>query len=188
MSGVGDLVNLRAAVVTRLRAKIPGLRSIEPHGGTFDDGEVKKFATLAPAIRVACMGFDRVERHSSGMLRLPVHFAAVVVAKDAMQEGDKVGRDTAALLIANAVALAVAGHRFGLEGVFQPENLRGANEYSDASQNAGVALWQVTWTSPVLLGESLDEALGALTQLFVNGALFADPLPIGGDPLAGGAP
>lgn len=188
MSGVGDLSNLRDAVVARLCAKIPGLRSIEPHGGTFDEAEVKKFATLAPAIRVACMGFDQVSRHSSGMLRLPVNFAAVVVTKDAMQGGDKLGRDTQALLIANAVALAVAGHRFGMEGVFQPENLRGANEYSNASQNAGVALWQVTWTSPVLLGETIDEALGALAQLFVNGALVADPQPIGGDPLAGGAP
>lgn len=188
MSGVGNLSNLRDAVVARLRDKIPGVRSIEPHGGTFDEGEVKKFATLAPAIRVACMGFDQVSRHSNGMLRLPVNFAAVVITKDAIQDADKVGRDTAALLIGNAVALAVYGHRFGFEGVFQPENLRGANEYSNASQNAGVALWQVTWTSPVLLGETVDEALGALAQLFVNGALFADPQPVGGDPFAGGAP
>jgi hypothetical protein len=192
MSGAQNLSLLRDAVVTSLRAKIPGVKSIEPHGGTFDEAEIKRFAFVASAIRVAVMGFDTAGRHATGQLRLPVHFSAVVVTRDATPDGVKVDRDVSALLIANAVALAVAGNRFGLEGVFQPENLRGANEYSAVVQGAGLAMWQVTWTTPVLLGETIDEAIGALTQLFVNGVLFADPAPTAADPLrdppAGGAP
>ncbi|MBY6244142.1 hypothetical protein, partial [Methylosinus sp. Sm6] len=105
--------------------------------------------------------------------------------RDAVADGEKIGRDTQALMIANAVALAVAGNRFGLEGVFQPENLRGANEYSGAVQGMGLALWQVSWTSPVLLGESAEAAIAALAELYVNGVLFADPRPTGADPSEG---
>lgn len=183
MSGVENLPALRAAVVARLREKIPGVTSIEPHGGTFDETELRKFALLAPAIRVACMGFDSVERHATGMLRLPVHFAAVVITRDRPDTD----RDTQAMLIANAVTLAVYGHRFGLEGVYQPEGLRGANEYSATLQSAGVAMWQVVWTSPVLIGESIEQAIHALSQIIINGVVFADPLPTGADP-SDGAP
>ncbi|MBY6244130.1 DUF1834 family protein, partial [Methylosinus sp. Sm6] len=105
MSGAQNLSVLRDAVVAALRAKIPGVRSIEPHGGAFDEAELKKFATSAPAIRVALLGFDQVARHSTGQLRLPVHLAAVVITRDAVADGEKIGRDTQALMIANAVAL-----------------------------------------------------------------------------------
>lgn len=181
MSGVANLPALRDAVVADLRAKIPSL-SIEPHGGSFDEKEIQTFATKAPAIRVALLGFDQVSRHASGQVWLPVNFAAAIVTKDQIEEGAKVSRDTAALMISNAVALAVAGNRFGLSGVKQPENLRGGNLYSGTVLAMGLALWQVTWTSPVLLGESVDEALAALTQLIVNGVVFADPQPTGATP------
>ncbi|HEY8136261.1 MAG TPA: hypothetical protein VIF61_00375 [Methylocystis sp.] len=181
MTALSNLPALRDAVVASLRAKIPSV-SIEPHGGSFDEKEIQAFATKAPAIRIALLGFDQVSRHASGQVWLPVNFAAAIVTKDQLDDGAKVTRDTAALLISNAVALAVAGNRFGLSGVKQPENLRGGNLYSGDVLKMGVALWQVTWTSPVLLGESVDEALAAMTQLIVNGIVFADPQPTGATP------
>lgn len=179
-----DLSLLRDAVVATLRTKIPGVKSIEAHGGTFDEKEIKRYATLAPAIRVAVTGVGQVARHATGQLKIPVHFAAVVITKDAASEGSgKVSRDVTALLLSNAVALAVYGNRFGLEGVYQPEDVRGRNEYSGLLDTTGVALWQVTWTTPALVGESVDEAIAALAELWVNQVLIADPEPTGADPL-----
>lgn len=181
MTAVANLAALREAVVASLREKIPAV-PIEPHGGTFDDREIQTFATKAPAIRVALLGFDAAARHASGQVWLPVNFGAAIVTRDQVEEGAKVSRDVGAMMIANAVGLAIVGNRFGLSGVKQPENMRGSNLYSGDVLKMGVALWQVTWTSPVLLGESVDEALAAMTQLIVNGVVFADPQPTGATP------
>jgi phage gp37-like protein len=186
MSGpVENLLTLRDAIVARLVEKLPAVPSIEPHGGSFDEKEIKRFAVTTPAIRVALMGFGKVERHASGSFVLPAQFAVVIVARDKMAADDsgKLSRDALALLVANAVTLAVAGHRFGLQGVLAPENLRGENLYSGAIDTTGLALWQVAWTTPVLLGESVDETLAQLSKLIINGVVFADPDPTGADPM-----
>jgi len=178
MSGLSDLPALRDAVVASLKEKLAAFADrIEPHGGTFDEKEIRTFATKAPTIRVALLGFDAVTRHASGQVWLPVNFGVAIVTKDQIEEGAKVSRDVSAMMIANAVGLAVVANRFGLSGVKQPENVRAQNLYSGDALQMGIALWQVTWTSNVLLGESVDEALAAMTQLIVNGVLFADPLP-----------
>lgn len=183
MTDLSNLPALRDAVVASLQAKLPTFADrIEAHGGSFDEKEIQTFATKAPAIRVALLGFEAASRHPSGKVWLPVNFTAAIVTKDALDAGGKVPRDVAAMMIANAVGLAVVGNRFGLSGVEQPENVRGGNLYSGTVLTMGLALWQVTWTSKVLLGDSVDEALAAMTQIIVNGVVMADPLPTGAAP------
>ncbi len=197
---MNDLLSLRDAVVASLKAKLPAGLSIETHGGTFDLAEVKRFATLAPAVRVAIVGAGRASRHSDGRWKVPVRFAAVVVTRDTA-DATKVRRDAAALLLASAIELAIASNRFGLEGVFQPEDVEARSEYSGPLDTLGVALWQVTWTSAALIGEPNDPpdvAIAALTQGLVEGVptwnapatgappasgfTGADPLNTGDDP------
>ena len=113
------LFDLREAVVASLKNLISGV-DIASHGGTFDLKELKRFATLAPAIRIAIVGAGAGSRFSDGRWKVPVRFAAVVVTKDSAAAGVKIPRDTAALLLSTAVELAVASNRFGVEGVFQP--------------------------------------------------------------------
>ncbi len=164
-----NLAALRDAVVAELRRLIPGVKSIEPHGGSFDEKELQKFALLAPAIRVAMVGIGQVRRHNDGMIVLPVNFAAMCVARDGVgPDGKLVERDVQAMMLANAVTLAVYGNRFDLDLVYQPENVTGRNEYSGSVQGAGLTLWQVAWTSPVCMGESADDAIAALSRLIVN--------------------
>lgn len=163
---VQDLSHLRDRVVAELRAALPGVKSIEPHGGTFDEKEIGRHATQAPAIRVAIMGCGRCQRHNDGMVLLPVNLSAMVVTRDTVEAGRKVDRDTQAMLVANAVALFLYGdrNRFDLELVYAPENVTVRNEYSGAVLGAGLALWQVTWTSSVCLGASIDDAIAALVS------------------------
>ena len=118
-------------------------------------------------------------------MRVPINFTAVCIARDGIKDEKAVRRDEQALYLANAVNLAVFGNRFGLDGVFRPEELASRNLYSGTSFGYGLALFEVTWTSPVLLGKSVDEALAALAKMVVNGVVFADPEPIAGaTPLA----
>ncbi|MGD0564542.1 MAG: hypothetical protein ABSA66_15805 [Roseiarcus sp.] len=177
---MNDLLSLRDAVVVSLKAKLPEGLSIETHGGTFDLAEVKRFATLAPAVRVAIVGAGRASRYADGRWKVPVRFAAVVFTRDTA-DTTKVRRDAAALLLASAIELAVASNRFGLEGVFQPEDVEARSEYSGPLDTLGVALWQVTWTSAALIGapnDPPDTAIAALTQGLVEGvATWNAPTP-----------
>ena len=180
-----SLSNVRAAVLASLRALIPGV-DIETHGGTFDEAQIKIFASKAPAIRVAILGVGQVRLYGDGEVRVPINFTAVCVARDGMSDGKPVLRDEQALYLANAVVLAMQGNRFGLDGVFRPEELSARNLYSGTGFGTGLALFEVTWTSPVLLGSSVETALAALAQMIVNGVVFADPQSVAGaDPLAG---
>ena len=120
---MNDLLALRAAVIASLQAKLGSKVDVDSHGGVYDLAEVKKFATKAPAVRVAIVGAGRASRFADGRLRVPVRFAAVVFTRDAAPGGDKIPRDTAALLLATAVELAIGSNRFGLEGVFQPTDI-----------------------------------------------------------------
>lgn len=190
MSAVGDLIALRDGVVAALAQALPKL-DVATHGGTFDEGEIKRFALKAPAVRVAITGVERGARFSDGRWRLPVNFAAVIITRDDASAGNRVTRDTAALLYATAIELTIAGSRFGFSGVFQPENVAARSEYSGPVDKIGVALWQVTWTSPVLIGAPVgeqdfdsDAGVGALVKAIVNGVTtyeapaltLADPL------------
>lgn len=182
-----DLLGLRAAVVASLQAKLGAGVNVDAHAGTFDLEEVKRFATLAPALRVAIVGAGKASRFADGRWLVPVHFAAVVFTRDAVGAG-KVPRDVAALMLVTAVELALASNRFGLEGVRQPEAIEARNEYSGKVDTLGVALWQATWTSPVLLGEPgdpLDVVIAALTQALVNSVPTWDAPAAGQDPRDG---
>jgi hypothetical protein len=170
---MNDLLALREAVVASFRAKLGAAVNVDSHGGTFDLDEVKRFATLAPAVRVAIVGAGRASRYADGRWCVPARFSAVVFTRDTA-EAAKVKRDAAALLLASAVELALASNRFGLEGVFQPEEVDGRSEYSGKLDTLGVALWQVTWTSRVLIGAPADPpdvAIAALTEAMVEGVV-----------------
>jgi hypothetical protein len=197
---MSDLLALRAAVVASLAAKLGDTIDVDSHGGTFDEEEVKRYSTKAPAVRVAIVGAGHASRYADGRWRIPVRFTAVLITRDAAKP-EKVQRDAAALLLASAIELAVAGNRFGLEGVFQPTAVEARSEYSGPVDKLGVAIWQVTWTTDALVGEPNDPpdtAIAALTKALVDsvvtwnapaagsaaasGLTGADPLNAGDNP------
>jgi hypothetical protein len=159
---------LRDAVVAALASALTGV-NVGIHGGTFDEAELKRYATLAPAVRVCVVGCGATKIYNDGRPYIPVNFAAVVVTKDAVTAGAKIERDLAALAMAGAIELTISGNRFGLEGVFRPEDVRARNEYSGAVDQMNIALWQVNWTSGLLVGAAAEDAVAALSQLWING-------------------
>ncbi len=179
MTVVADFAMLRDAVVASLAAKIPTVR-VEAHGGTFDLPEIKRYAAIAPALVVSVVGCAKGYRFGDGRWCVPVNFAVVVVAKDtpSADRASIVGRDTAAMLLATAVELAVQGNRFGLEGVGQPEELTARNEYSGKVDETGIALWQVNWRSDARLGESVKESIDAIVQMLAFEGEATEPTQI----------
>lgn len=158
------------AVVTRLSAKLLTTRiSVEAHGGTFDLDELKRVALKAPAVRVCLMGTGQGQRATEGEWYVPLHLAAAVITKDSIVDSVKVDRGMAAAALATAVTIIVQGCRFGLSGVGQPEDLIARNEFTGKLDATGIAIWQVTWTQRILIGDGIDESIAALTTGTVNG-------------------
>ena len=197
------LSGLRDAVVASLADKLAPV-PVAAHGGVFDLDEVKRYAKIAPQVLVAAVGVGHCGRWKDGRWAIPVRFAAVVVTRDTVAAGGaKFSRDAAALTLSTAVAISVAGNRFGLSGVQQPEEMEARNEYSGPLDAVGVALWQVNWSSTLLAGDpaalSAETAIAALLEEIVNGTTawtaeggLADPAPdyaLPGPPVgAGGVP
>ncbi len=183
MSGAANLASLRDVIVAALRVAVPGV-SIEPHGGMFTASDIAMFMTRTPAIRVAIMGCGQAYRNNLGIV-LPVNVSCVVVTRDQLNpQGGSLRRDVQALLIANALTLAVMSNRWGLDGVYQPEDLKSVNQYSADFFEKGLTLYEVSWTQGVTLGLDAPAAIAALAKLYINEVLFADPAPIAGvDPL-----
>lgn len=178
--------HLSEAVVARLREHLPGVRSVEIHGGTFDLEEVRRIAATAPSLWLAAAGVDKARRNPAGAIELPVNFALVIVTKDAAQQGvGRVRRDQAAEALATAAMMLIDRSRFGLAGVGAPEELRATNEFSGEVDKAGVALWQVTWTQAIAFGESFEPSVAELSQLWVNDEVFGPGVePPNEEPLA----
>ena len=172
MSGDLSLSVLRDAVIGELKARAPGVRSVEKHGGDVTMDLLKRYAQDAPCLRVSINGVAAMYRHGSGLWCLPVQMSVIVITKDQAEAGvARIDRDMSALALAGAVSLITQANRWGLDGVRQPENLRADNEFSGEIDKMGLAAWQVIWTQDVLLGET-EAAIARLSQVWINGAVF----------------
>ena len=183
---VVDPNTLQDAVVASLKARLGPRVSVEPHAGVFSEEDMERYGAACPAVRVALPGFGRLERASSGEAIVPVRLAAVCLARDTAQIGTaKIDRRVAVQALATAVTLAVDKQQWDLAGVMLPEEIVATNQFAGAkADKAGIAFWQVMWTSRVLMGEGIDITLAALSTLYVDQVLFSGPgATPGADPL-----
>lgn len=176
--------DIQAAAVAALAAKLPRV-SVEPHAGVFDDKELGRYGALCPAVRVAVAGLGNFSRASSGEAIVPVHLAAVCLAKDVQAVGSaRVDKLVAVQGLALSVALLLDKNQFGLSGVYQPDELRARNQYSSKGDELGIAIWQVLWTTRIVTGAAVDLSLAALQTLYVEQVPFRGPgIEAGADPL-----
>jgi len=159
-----DSFGCASAAVAQLQAYLPSNVDIATHGGTFNLEALKQFTVMAPAVRVATLGFDTPIRVSSGEKDLPVKVAAAIITKDTMS----VPRDQAANAIATAIALIIDNNKLGIDNGWPCGEVKGVNEYSGNVQDVGLAIWQVTWTQKIRVGENLFNLAGQLVAGTLN--------------------
>lgn len=146
-----SLVQLQAAVVATIKARLPALREVKAHDGRFDIEELRTFAANAPAVRVAVLGTRRAEDTGTGAWDHEAVVAAFVVTRD--ERG--LPRGEAAAGIVTALLALVPGRRWGVPGVQAAREVRADNLYSNKVQAQGVCLWGVTWVQPIRIGEDV---------------------------------
>ncbi|BAF88151.1 unknown protein [Azorhizobium caulinodans ORS 571] len=173
---------LKAAIVARLGALMPGVKIVS-HPGRIDIADVvAKSVVAAPGVAV---GWTRIRarRLIDGGYGLAVEFAAYVVVEDAVVDGRRVERETLGLALGHrllAILEDADAQTWGLGNVLPPEadpapELKPMFTVRDAA--AGAAYYAVTWTQLVAdLGRSLFASdRPAVTELDGTGiAPFAD--------------
>lgn len=193
-------IAFRDAILAEIERTLPGV-TVETHGGTFTLDELTRYSSRAPIAVLALVGIGRAARASDGRVLMPTRWALVLIAKDQIADGRKIDRNDSAAAMAGAMTLALTGNRFATAGARQPEELIAQNEYSGGSDLAGVAIWQVNWTSPLRVGPQIEPdefgrtdfgdieagAITALSDIWINGVALSS----GGEILPGivtGAP
>lgn len=170
-----SLLAVRTAIVTSLQDALPAGVSVESHRGRFDSAaEIKRFATKAPAVLVACVR-SKLDDACEGMPILHASWAVFVITRDK----PSLPRDEGALALVEAIALSVSGNTWALDDTSAPTAIDSRNLYSGAVDNLGVALWAVTFEQTVT-NPAIDDATLATMGVFATFHQDIDMAPADG--------
>jgi hypothetical protein len=150
-----DLVTVQDAILTTASNTLAGLGQCEAYAGQFGVDGPTRGRVKAPAFFVSALAMPpAAEQPGDGRLALDVRWAAYCLARNARGPAER-GRD--AMGMAGTWALHLNGlPDWGLAPhVMQPRLEDVRNLYSAALDDKGFALWAVTWSQVVLLGESI---------------------------------
>ena len=144
--------DLLLAVCGQVKAWLPALKTCEPHEGRFDKEELKRVSGRAPAAYAAVLALGRPLVNGSGQQDVPVTFALYVATADR----PNLPRRESALNIAEALVARINGQQWGgTDTVFPADAASAKNLYSGAISGKGVALWAVTWSQVVRMGDDV---------------------------------
>ena len=161
------LTELQAAAVTHIRARVKGVRQCAPYAGQFAGEPGARVAIHAPAVLVAVLDARPASPADVGDGRMDAtaRLAAYCLARFA---GDPGRREGACQDLAANVALAVSLSDFGLAGAGCARVLDLKTLTDARADQAGFALWAVTWEQELRLGAAATESFGPVTELRVG--------------------
>lgn len=169
------LNQIQDAIVSTIKSGLTDLKTVEPHGGRFDAGEIKRVSARAPAAFVSILNTRQAGRSDSDVVTIGLF----VSAKDL--PGNHRGAQAGALV--SALLALVKNNRWGLddaEGI--PQGVNSRNLYGTNVDRQGIALWAITWQQQFEIGDEPDlEELNSF--ITYHGAIDVDPLQ-DGEPLA----
>ena len=140
-----SLVSLREAVKQMLQDGVGADVRVDVHGGKFDLDSLKRYARQAPCVVVAVLGIRGISSDSS-QLAVSLNMGAFVVVAD---KGQGMPRDVGSLWLTEKVLRVVRPEQdWDDEDASSPTEIRGDNLFSGQLDQAGVAIWAVTWIQP----------------------------------------
>lgn len=161
------LLNLRAAIIADITAQLPKGWSVDGHLGRFTSGDLAKFITVAPAVRVAVLALTEPKPQDADAVEWRVKIGVFVVAKD---QGRTLAREQIAAAAVETIVLNAFGSRWGLgrSGVRPADAATAQTIFNDDTLRHGVALWAVDWSQPVVLSRDEAAEFNPLKELWVG--------------------
>jgi len=171
-----SLLSLRQAVVAALAPALtlPGKAvAVAAHPGRFDAGELRRCATKAPIVLVSALGASDIQ--DGGEVQGLCQMAAFVLCRDL----PRLPRDVAALSLVERLLRAVPGNDWSGQASQAPRDLRAENLFSGELDQAGVALWAVSWRQLAVLapGDADAGSLDWFLECHIT-AVFGDGSPV----------
>ncbi|USH01068.1 DUF1834 family protein [Grimontia kaedaensis] len=158
------LTALRQAIITTIRAKLPALAAVDSHPGRFNLDELRRIVTRLPAVRVALMAVPDTGEVQTGERDITVRLAAFVMTGDKR----RLPKDEAALAIVEALLDMVPTQRWGMTALTGAEKVSAENLFSGSVDKQGVALWAVTWSQTLRIGEDIWQGGVLPSEVYLN--------------------
>ncbi|EGJ49048.1 phage protein Gp37 [Desulfocurvibacter africanus] len=143
-----SLTAMREAIVAKIKAELPELKTVESHGGRFDFAELKRVSARTPAAFAACLGVSDAQAWGSGgEVSCSALWAVFVVVASKQRDAP---RDLVAMALTQAVLGLLPDQRWGLDASrSSPGQIRADNLFSSVVDKIGVAMWGVSWRQEV---------------------------------------
>jgi hypothetical protein len=141
------------SIRTTLATALTELKTVQVVGGNFTLSEKARRSATLPAAFVLCNGTEdgAVQNNKAKMKALFV----VVLAVAARAEGQATPQDRAhaiARLVGRALKVVINAKVWGNDEVEgPPTNVDSRNRYTTDADNAGVALWAISWQQAIAL-------------------------------------
>lgn len=146
------------AIVKGLREGFgDAVKTIEQHGGEYDEKETRRFTRGAPAMLLTLLdiiGYEEESTVAVAELRWSLH----ILTKD---NNTVRRREKAHALLSRAIGV-IMNNRWDIDEARRPDTIRANNLYNADTDEMGVALWMLTWQQKLEIPDedaalSLDE-------------------------------
>ena len=165
------------AIVVGITERLPALKTVQTHGGSITEAELKRWGAVAPAVFVSVLG---LRNPNTRLLdNVDVVFCLYVVTRDT----PKAKRDVLALNLVQGLNQLLVGQRWQHEGfVSIPHSVDSQNLFNTELDRTGLSLWAITFAQTVELGAavSLDD-LDDFIRAHATYELGAEDSPVAED-------
>jgi len=154
----------RDSIISGIDAKLPELRSVAGHPGRFNLEELKRMTTRLPGVKVAILGAPQTEELGTGEYKATLKFAAFILVGDRRN----LSKEKAALNLVEILTTLIGSNRWGRDDVYLAENISADNLYSGSIDKKGVAIWAVTWSQAIRIGEDTWAGGAVPTDIYIS--------------------
>jgi len=171
------LTGLQQAAVDAIKTDIPSLSQCEIYGGQFTGQPGSRVAIHAPAVLVTMLGCKPVSDPGiEGQMDVQCRLAAYVLAQN---NRSRDAREGACIDLVESVSLLIYNNNFALPMVGMASLVQMQGMTNAAADDAGFALWSVTWDQEIRLGAAPVNNYGPLTDVRIG---FSPDIGAGHEP------
>lgn len=144
-------------VVDAIGQALPSLKTVQVHGGSITESEIRRWGAQAPAVFVSTLGVKSAQ--ATFLDQADLVFCAYVIAKNS----DKADRHVVALNIVQGLSCLLKSAPWtGCDFVTEPQDVQSENLFNTEIDKIGLSLWATTWQQTVSLG--VDDGLAQLND------------------------
>ena len=142
---------IRAAILSTLQAALADdYKRIDHHGVSLNAAELKRISTRAPALLLATNGFPDISTTGRRDIKVTTRYTAFILTSDNQAEDRAAQAEDRAF---NLAANILRRQKWNIDGgeSIDPDTITSTNLTNRETDQAGIAVWSVTWQQTNLI-------------------------------------